>query len=232
MFKKTVTAILFLALSFTANAGLINTTNASFIDQNTGLEWMDFGINNIDTYEFIASQLDTGDKYEGWRLATKDDVYTMYSNTFLTLAADYVSPLDSIGRSTVVDGKNKSVSILDNIFEVMGYNTLRQEGSPFEIRWATGLFKGTDGLSLFKTYDLVGSFEKRFSGDSVNFYDHANFDHHMENTNAVYSTMLVKNQHLEKSTQVPEPSTLAIFTLGMFGLVTRKFKKKINTVLK
>lgn len=29
-----------------------------------------------------------------------------------------------------------------------------------------------------------------------------------------------------QSTDVPEPSTLAIFTLGMIGLVSRRFKKQ------
>jgi len=225
MFKKMLGAIVFLALSFTASAGLIDTTNSSFIDQTTGLEWMDFGINNNDTYDFVASQLNTGDKYEGWRLATKADVYTMYSNTFLGLAADNVSPLDSIGRSTVTDGRNESVSVLDSLFMTMGYNTLRQQGSPFEIRWATGLFQGTEGLSLFSTYDLVGSFEKRFSSDRVSFTDPMSFSYLKDNNDAVYSTMLIKNQLLDTSTPVPEPSTLAIFVLGMLGLASRKLKK-------
>ncbi|AAZ26471.1 PEP-CTERM sorting domain-containing protein [Colwellia psychrerythraea] len=223
MFKKTLTAIGFLILSFTASAGLIDTTNDSFIDQTTGLEWMDFGVNNKDTYDYVASQLDTRDEYEGWRLATKDDVYSLYSNTFLTLTADYISHLDSYGRSTVGDGKNKSVSVLDNLFEKMGYNQVDNQGNAFEIKYATGLFQGDDGLSLFKTYDLVGSFRKSRSHDQVDFYDHMSFDYLSNNTSLVYSTMLVKNKSLAT---VPEPSTLTIFALGMFGLAARKFKKK------
>jgi len=226
MFSKILGIISFLALSFTASAGLINTADDSFIDETSKLEWMDFGINNTDTYDYVAGQLGAGQAYEGWRLATRDEVYDMYANTFLVLDADVVSPLDSIGRSTVADGRNESVSVLDSIFDIMGYNTLRQEGSPFELRWATGLFQGGDGLSLFQTYNVVGSFEQKFSNDSVNFYNHRNFDSYSDSTSLVYSTMLIKNDTLGNATTVPEPSTMAIFALGMIGLASRKFKKQ------
>ena len=224
--KNLFWGIAFIFSSFNASAGLITDTDRdSFIDSTTSLEWMDFGVNSADTYDFVASQLGTGQAYDGWRLATKDEVYNMYSNTFLTLSAEYINPLDSVGRSTVIDGQNKSVSVFDDIFEIMGYNTLRREGTPFEIKWASGLFEGNDGLSLFKTYDLVGSFEKRFSGDKVSFYDHANFDYLSNSTSAEYSTMLIKSTGSGDITSVPEPSTIAIFTLAIFGLVSRKFSK-------
>jgi len=226
MFSKILSVISFLALSFTASAGLINTADDSFIDETSKLEWMDFGINNTDTYDYVAGQLGVGQKYDGWRLATKDEVYNMYANTFLVLDADVVSPLDNIGRSTVVDGKNGTDSVLDSIYEIMGYNTIRQQGSPFELRWATGLFQGGNGLSLFKTYDVVGSFEKIFTSDTVNYYNHSNFDSYGDDTNLVYSTMLVKNDTLGNITTVPEPSTMAIFALGMIGLASRKFNKQ------
>lgn len=226
IFKKLIILSSLLGLSLSASAGIIiGTDSDSFIDDVTSLEWMKFGINSSDTYDFVASQLGTGQAYDGWRIATKDEVYNMYSNTFLTLSADYINPLDSVGRSTVIDGQNKSTSVLDSIFEIMGYNTLRRQGTPFEIRWASGLFEGSDGLSLFKTYDLVGSFEKRFSGDQVSFYDHANFDYLSNSTSAEYSTMLIKSTSSGDITSVPEPSTIAIFTLAIFGLASRKFSK-------
>lgn len=224
IFKKIIFSSSLLALSLSASAGIITGTGSnSFIDDTTSLEWMKFGVNSVDTYDFVASQLGTGQAYDGWRLATKDEVYNMYSNTFLTLNAEFINPLDIIGRSTVIDGQNKSTSVFDNIFETMGYNTLRRQNTPFEIKWSSGLFEGDDGLSLFKTYDLVGSFEKRFSGDKVSFYDHANFDYLSGSTSAEYSTMLVKKTNSGNMISVPEPSTLSILLLGMVGLLSRKF---------
>ena len=38
-------------------------------------------------------------------------------------------------------------------------------------------------------------------------------------------TVNVGSQVTEPSTDVPEPSTLAIFALGVLGLTTRRFKK-------
>lgn len=226
IFKKLILSSCLLVLSLSVSAGIIaGTNNDSFIDGATSLEWMKFGVNSKDTYDFVANQLGTGQAYDGWRLATKDEVYNMYSNTFLSLNAEFINPLDSIGRSTVIDGQNKSTSIFDNIFETMGYNTLRRQGTPFEIKWSSGLFEGDDGLSLFKTYDLVGSFEKRFSGDQVSFYNHANFDYLSGSTSAEYSTMLIKKVDSGNAVSVPEPSTLAILLLGMVGLLPRKFIK-------
>ncbi len=226
IFKKLLLSSSLLALSLSASAGIIiGTDNDSFIDDATSLEWMKFGVNSADTYDFVASQLGTGQAYDGWRLATKDEVYNMYSNTFLSLSAEFINPLDSVGRSTVIDGQNKPVSVFDSIFDLMGYNTLRRLGTPFEIRWASGLFEGDDGLSLFKTYDLVGSFEKKFSGDQVSFYDHANFDYLSNSTSAEYSTMLIKTTSSGSITSVPEPSTVFILSLGIVGLLTRKYIK-------
>jgi len=226
IFNKLLLSSSLLVLSISASAGIITSTgNTSFIDDTTSLEWMKFGVNSADTYDFVANQLGAGQAYDGWRLATKDEVYDMYSNTFLLLNADHVNPLDSIGRSTVIDGQNKSTSVFDNIFEIIGYNTLRRQGTPFEIKWSSGLFEGDDGLSLFKTYDLVGGFEKRFSGDKVSFYDHANFDYLSSSTSAEYSTMLIKKTGSENMISVPEPSTFGILLLGIVGLLSRKFSK-------
>ena len=83
-----ITVGILITFSMTASAGLINTTENSFIDENSSLEWMDFGVNNTDTYDFVSSQLGNGQAYEGWRLATIDEVYNMYSNTFLKTLGD------------------------------------------------------------------------------------------------------------------------------------------------
>lgn len=96
----------------------------------------------------------------------------------------------------------------------------------FELRWVTGLFQGGDALSLFKIYNVARNFEQKFSSDTVNFYNHSNFDSYSDSTNLVYSTMLIKNDTLGNATTVPDPSTMAIFALGMIGLASRKFKKQ------
>ena len=67
-FLKTTFTGIVLSISCLVNMAnadviLIDTDNDSFIDMNTGLEWMDFGINNNHTYNFVASQLGEGGSY-------------------------------------------------------------------------------------------------------------------------------------------------------------------------
>ena len=65
-----------------ANASIINADNSSFLDTNTGLEWIDFGINDRYTYDFVSNQLGAGQRYSGWRLATEDEVVDLYFSYF------------------------------------------------------------------------------------------------------------------------------------------------------
>jgi len=76
--KKLFFTLLFIFTSFAASAGLIiDTDNDSFIDSSTTLEWIDFGVNNGQSFSYISSQLSIGGDYEGWRLPTIDEVYVM-----------------------------------------------------------------------------------------------------------------------------------------------------------
>ena len=68
---------------------IIDTLNDSFIDTSAGLEWMDFGINNNQSYNYVISQLGSGGVYEGWRLPTREEVLTLWANAYLGLGPDY-----------------------------------------------------------------------------------------------------------------------------------------------
>ena len=224
MFKKILAVIGFLAFSFTASAGLItDTTNGSFIDETTGLEWMDFGINNKDTYEYVSSQLDSGDEYEGWRLATKDDVYSMMANAFLGLGARYENANNHLPGSVYVnDGEGIGGSVLYHFTDIMGYNRELNSGLSNEFQYSFGLFSGTDGLSRIEMHRMTGSYYDLAVNDDAFIMDYTNYDSKATSTSSSYSTLLIKNSSV---TSVPEPSTLAIFALGIFGIASRKLLK-------
>lgn len=53
-------------------------SNAAYIDSNTGLEWLDLGETQYDSYNTVITRITVGDLAgEGWRYATGDEFDTM-----------------------------------------------------------------------------------------------------------------------------------------------------------
>ena len=192
-----------------ANAGLIvDTADDSFIDATTGLEWMDFGINNHLSYSGVVAQLPT--TYSEWRLATESEVVGLWHNAFFgdsSSAREYATGLLYSEYSAVNDAAG--TSSFDAVFAAMSTNIANH---------ALGRFERTDyGLSyaLFTNYDTGGGIS-----DRAFVYGRDNpYNVYLMSADARFSTMLVRSP-------VPDPSTLAIFALGMIGLASRRFKKK------
>jgi len=67
---------LLILLSFNVKAGIIDTDVNSFIDTNSELEWMDFGVNIGIPIEFVL------DVYPGWRMPTYKEVYDLVDTVF------------------------------------------------------------------------------------------------------------------------------------------------------
>ncbi|WP_233558180.1 PEP-CTERM sorting domain-containing protein [Alginatibacterium sediminis] len=221
-FLKAVFAGTILSLSTLANAGVIlDTDRDSFIDSATGLEWIDFGINNGQSYNYVSSQLNSGGVYEGWSLATSEQVYTMWANAFLGIGADYENA-NHYGRGQLHanDGQSEFGSVFSAIFLAMGHNKKYDEGTISEHHEATGLFISQDEIGLVQTRSNIGPLESLFVDDTVKLKLVKNFIRPREIKDDELSTMLVRS-----AVDVPEPSTLAIFALGMISLTSRRFKK-------
>jgi len=76
-------------------------------------------------------------------------------------------------------------------------------------------------LSAVMTNELLADDSATFE---VNFSEQVHeFNIHYTNIGAAYAKI---DFTYEQSTDVPEPSTLAIFALGMIGLASRRFKKQ------
>ena len=167
--KKTLAVIsCSLILNFSANAGVIvDTNNDSFIDTSTGLEWMDFGINNGQSFNYVSSQLDQGGEYFGWMLPSLDQVFTMWSNV---ADLDGVSALSEnlnhhgAGQFRAYDLNsnilNGDDSAWDATFDVIGYNNISINDLRIHT-YGTAMFEGSDGLSLvnFLMCELYSIFE-------------------------------------------------------------------------
>jgi hypothetical protein len=205
-----------------ATAGIIeNTDNDSFIDNATGLEWMDFGINNGQSFDYVSSQLASGGIYKGWQLATESQVYEMWANAFLGLDSSFENQnFFGVGQLKVVDGKKADGSIFSPIFAAMGFNTIID---PYlaDTKASKGLFEGQNGLSFVESRERVGMYNNWLDDDISQIIENNNNEMFRESGDIQYSTMLVK------VLQVTEPSTFIIFTLGLIGIGFRQFNRRI-----
>jgi len=223
-FVNTALVAIMLTISSLAQAGLlIDTDRDSYIDTTTGMEWMDFGINNGQSYDYVISQLDVGGTYEGWVLPSAMQVYGMWSSAFLGLGSSSEYPdLWGVGQFLVSDHDELNSKIPD-VASVMGFNI--HSISPFMDTYiSTGMFAGTQGMAYVAVkHGIEGDGDDATFVSDASLYDRGHNEGEMNLEREEWSTMLVRPP---PSNEVPEPATMAIFALGMIGLASRRFKKQ------
>lgn len=219
--KKLFFSSLFVFISFTANAGVIvDTNNDSFIDSSTSLEWMDFGQNNLLTYNQVGSLLNSPANTENWRLATEEQAISLWTNLFYNKGATFniITP----DNNALMNLSDYSSSRLHwDLYEIMGYNIVHTEFEGRDIGTSRGLVaNAVGGLTSFN----FGSNPRGTSQVSVE--NHKSTDQfYKTHTSEYYSTLLVRDYKDNTATSVPEPPTLFILALGFVCLLSRKFIK-------
>ena len=219
-FLQAAVASLILSVCNMANAGIIDTANNSFIDETTGLEWMDFGINNHYSFDQVQALLTS--EYNGWSLATEEQVVDLASNAF-SFGSGGIHP-SNIDLYSSYQGTNGNYN---QIFDAMGYNftSLDFYPAPLDYYYSHGLFLDSfGGFAALNILNNVDTPQNEFDvvevrGRLLNGHL-SSFDGSISNSQ--FSTLLVKSTPSE----VPEPTTLAIFALGIMGLAARRFKKQ------
>ncbi len=226
-FLNTVLTCVICFSTVPANAGIIlDTANDSFIDTATGLEWMDFGINNNQSFNYVTDNLDAGEEYYGWALATKAQVYTMWANAFLGLGAVYEDPnAFGAGQLWVYDGASIYGSVLAPIADAMGYNYIAAFGASDERLIGRGHFQGTNGLSYVQIKRHTDRIAIDYHNDVAQISDNSNLDGLKGIPSIQHSTMLVRIRDENFLNPIPEPSILTIFALSVVGLASYRFKK-------
>lgn len=205
---KYVKAALFsvtLVFSYNVHAVMIDTTNDSFIDQDTGLEWMDFGINNNTSFNSVVSQLGTGGLYDTWRLPTALEVYEMWANAYLGLGVTTENP-NAFGPGQLRVQENPTAGVLENVQAVLG--------GTGGIGERLGWFEGTEGLSYVAYFKNGGG----GGASGAYLYDVRDFESVRDYTDEHWSTLLVAKPVVA----VPAPSVLIIFALGLISLGLRR----------
>jgi len=195
-----------------ANAGIIDTDSESFIDTQSGLEWMDFGINNIDSYNFVSSNLGSGQKYNGWRVASSEDVTNLLINAFFGFGNTETGNVGGWDIVTHAYNNNSTGSNIEHIFDFMGFNRAVFSSNLFSHNLSRGLFETSSG-GLREL--ILADYPNTLNADIVGISTIPISKLHFKSSDYLgFSTMLIK--------KVPEPSTVILFMITLFFLLIKK----------
>jgi hypothetical protein len=219
MLNKILGAIAFLVLSLTANAGLVHYGDYTLNEDTnivTGndLEWLQWNV----TYGMSTTSALTAYSNDGWVLASNLQMSSLL-NSF-EFNTNYVWSEDENIEQKLTsslfsnDLSNDPEYQFINLFgQTWGCDTCAIGSSA---AWfgddadGDGKHNAVDVLNLYKDFRFLG-YENEVSITSDTYF---------------YGTSGGKNGvALVRSIDVPEPSTFAIFALGILGLVSRKFIK-------
>jgi hypothetical protein len=228
-----------LSVSGLSNAGLIDMGSITH-DDNTGLDWLDLSETYGMSFDEVTTQLGIGGTLEGYRYATLLEI-----EGFLTEAGGSGDYLGSDYNTEVLGGWVTSLmGIWGDNSDWNGRNDLEFViwGNPTYVRTFYkeitttpkrrpdgSILRRWDGTIVYETIPVFKNVLKVEVGLLQNYasagYDTVRFgvDHYIkrlqDDGRRGVGSALVR-------AEVPEPSTLAIFALGMMGLASRRFKQQ------
>lgn len=209
-----------------ANAGVIDlvdvdinldSTNQGFTlsTNNYNLTWMDFGAYNGTSFSDMNNLING--PLSDWRYATYEESMHLFSVIF----SEYLVRPEFYHLEVTLD--DRSVLQFSNLLTgIIGVNSSTSSPASWDAN-LTNTFTDsigviTDGTEVFGTMILSGISECAGYCATGGFIQKSPS---IPEGNPTTSYMIVKD-----TVNVPEPSTLAIFVLGITGLVSRRFKKQ------
>ena len=204
---KSALAGLVLSVSGLANAGLINSDylnlndNLAVYDDVQNLTWLDISVSSgwsSNTWSSLIQQ------DSGWRLALNSEVESLFNQAFSTFYDVYPANTNYIDTidSDLVTNFNDFQSLFG--IHAFGSNTITNTYGRYIDEDGIHRLMGVSGWSSTnRIWGLEASGTYSLSADTgMGIY-------------------LVRDE----MESIPEPTTLAIFALGIIGLASRRFKK-------
>jgi len=205
-----------LILSTTASAGLIIDNDSYTTDTNSGLDWLDLSFTTNQSYNDVFSDInnDLGQfkVSDGWRFASGNELNIFLSNVTGVKITGTNRVIHSSGAmNEVVRLLSPTSTQIDTYYE--NHPELCDDAyclNRFNI--AKGILSDTY-LDAHRTAEI---FDWNAREDYKNDYSEITAGViRIEKFNSIGSFLV-------RTTSVPEPSTLAIFSLALFGLIARK----------
>ncbi|QOL25637.1 PEP-CTERM sorting domain-containing protein [Thalassotalea sp. LPB0316] len=212
---------------------VVSNANAGLIHNN--LEWLDLSVTTGMSRNQVESTVLTQSEYQSYRYATQDEVNALYYdyiieqnsvqvvNTAWHIAEDPNSDiLQYFFTMTSGTTWNSSLSTVDGSlgYDQWDYNWGRLIYGADQNNQSSvtmyGWFHGMQSTNL-PTYSAQVHLRSANDGSSLQ----ATSPYFMSDSDAQY----YNNSVLVRSVSVPEPSTLAVFALGLIGLVSRRVIK-------
>lgn len=188
------------AMPFANSDAFSSGDNLAILDLESGLTWLDFGVNNGESINSVVQELNG--KYSGWRLPSEGEVRHLWA---------------------VLIGNNGKEELW-NIFNLWGANKTPNDHSPY---FSLGYFIGDDGyLGAAYIYEQELKATSRLSGYypssiAVSGVDNKFIDVRYDGSNHILfdlngsfeiSTLLVKKVNV---TETPSPQVV-IFFMAIF----------------
>jgi len=196
---KAASAGLILSVSSFANAGLITSANDSALQGAEFIDFQTFAVGNYNSLDFNGGSFESNGAGNNYEIS---DSWNEYNDGQDRAFANW-------GDS------NPFVLRFDSDVTAFGLTI-----GAINSNWSFALFDASDVL-LDSFSILNGCCESRYIGFAENNIRYIQFSPTYDR--AAFDSLSFINSETQP---VPEPSTLAIFALGIMGLASRRFKKQ------
>ena len=181
-------------------------TDTITLDTDTGLQWLDVPLSTAFTYGEILDELQPGGIFDGYRLATEDEVLTLWGNSGINTG---------LLGSFVSENYNPIVDLMSFV-GITSHNGNLGGGISFDFTFGNfdnGIVHGQpveEGTRI----TLAGISAVPFQESNFDFTGRASFGTvPFGNDNTSHGSWLVV-----ASASVPEPSIIILFATGLIGL--------------